>query len=69
MLQLTTLLNVEAFDGLPKQLLVERITLMSALSELLNTFGILVDLWNYPVACNDAGIVPYFHTLLDTAIS
>ena len=34
---------------------------MSALSESLNAFGILVDLRNCPVACNDAGILPYYH--------
>ena len=34
---------------------------MSALSELLNAFGILGDLRNCPVACNDAGILPNLH--------
>ena len=62
MSQLTTLLYFEAFDGdSPKNRLWVRSTLMSALSELLNAFGILVDLRNCPVACNDAGILPYYH--------
>jgi len=61
MSQLTTLLYFEAFDGdSPKYCLWVRSTLMSALSESLNAFGILVDLRNCPVACNDAGILPYF---------
>ena len=50
MSQLTTLLYFEAFDGdSPKNCLWGRIMLMSALSELLNAFGILVDLRNCPV--------------------
>ena len=60
--QLTTILYFEAFDGdSPKICLWVRIMLMSALSESLNAFGILVDLRNCPVACNDAEILPYFH--------
>ena len=62
MSQLTTLLYFEAFDGdSPKNRLRVRSTLMSALSKSLNAFGILVDLRNCPVACNDAGILPYYH--------
>ena len=62
MSQLTTLLYFEAFDGnSPKNCLWVRITLMSALSDLLNAFGILGDLQNCPVACKDAGILPNFH--------
>ena len=34
---------------------------MSALSDSLNTFGILGDLQNGPVACHDAEILPYLH--------
>ena len=62
MSQLTTLLYFEAFDGdSPKNCLRVRSTLMSALSKSLDAFGILVDLRNCPVACNDAGILPYYH--------
>ena len=62
MLQLTTLLYFEAFDGdSPKNCLWVRITLKSALSDSLNAFGILRDLQNCPVACNDAGILPSYH--------
>ena len=62
MSQLTTLLYFEAFDGdSPKNHLRVRSTLMSALSKSLNAFGILVDLRNCPVACDDAGILPYYH--------
>ena len=62
MSQLTTLLYFEAFDGdSPKNCLRVRSTLMSAFSKSLNAFGILVDLQNCPVACNDAGILPYYH--------
>ena len=62
MLQLTTLLYFEAFDeDSPKNCLWVRSTLMSALSESLNAFGILIDLWNCPVAYNDTRILPYYH--------
>ena len=62
MSQLTTLLYFEAFDGdSPKNCLRVRSTLMSALSKSLNAFRILVDLRNCPGACNDAGILPYYH--------
>ena len=64
MSQLTTLLYFEAFQGdSPKNRLWVRSTLMSALSESLNALGILVDLRNCHVACNDSGILPYFHIL------
>ena len=64
MSQLTTLLYFEAFDGdSPKKCLWARITLMSALSDSINAFGMLGDLWNCPVACNDAGILPYIYIL------
>ena len=62
MSQLTTLLCFEAFDGdSPKNCLWVRIILMSALSDLLNAFRMLGDLRYCPVACNDAGILPYLH--------
>ena len=60
--QLTTPLYFEAFDGdSPKNWLWVRITVISALSDSLNAFGILDELRNCPVACNDAGILPNFH--------
>ena len=62
MSQLTTLLYFEAFDGdFPKNCLWVKITLMYALSDLLNAFRILGDLQNCPVACYDAGILPQLH--------
>ena len=47
--------------GTLQKLLVGKDHVNVRLSDSLNAFGILGDVRNCPVACNDAGILPYYH--------